>query len=62
MITINKKSTSAASDHVRGATRRYEDRQRLRGLLLEGASSSPTPAVDDAYFVSLRQRAIGRKG
>ncbi len=36
------------------------DRQRLRGLLLEGASSAPTPPLDDAFFNDMRERVRGR--
>lgn len=33
-----------------------QDRQHLRRLLLAGAESAPTTAVDDDYFETLRAR------
>ena len=50
-----------SSEYVRELIRKDRDRQRLRGLLLDGASSPATAAADAAYFASLRERA-GRGG
>lgn len=50
---------STGSEYVRELIRRDQDRQRLRGLLLEGAASAPGLAADTAYFNSLRQRVHG---
>jgi antitoxin ParD1/3/4 len=36
--------------------RQDRDRQRLRGHLPEGASSSPTAPADKAWFDKLRER------
>jgi antitoxin ParD1/3/4 len=44
------------SEYVRELIRRERDRQHLRTLLLDGASSSPGPFADDAYFSTLRDR------
>ncbi|MBB6219625.1 type II toxin-antitoxin system ParD family antitoxin [Rhizobium redzepovicii] len=49
-----------SSEYVRELIRRDRDRQHLRGLLLEGASSEATEAVDASYFDSLRDRALGQ--
>ncbi|MBB3298818.1 type II toxin-antitoxin system ParD family antitoxin [Rhizobium anhuiense] len=46
-----------SSEYVRELIRRDKDRQHLRDLLLEGASSETTEPVDAAYFDSLRDRA-----
>ena len=46
-----------SSEYVRDLIRRDQDRLRLRGLLLDGASSAATAAVDAAYFGGLRERA-----
>lgn len=46
-----------SSEYVRELIRHDQDRQRLRGLLLEGASSAPGTPVDDDYFAALRKRA-----
>ena len=43
-----------ASAYVRELIRRDQDRQHLRGLLLEGAESPPSATADEAYFESLR--------
>jgi len=45
-----------SSEYVRELIRHDQDRQRLRGLLLDGASSSPTAPADAAYFDELRSR------
>lgn len=50
---------STGGEYVRELIRRDQDRQRLRGLLLEGAASAPGRAADTAYFNSLRQRVHG---
>jgi antitoxin ParD1/3/4 len=47
----------STSEYVRDLIRRDQDRDRLRRLLFDGASSTPGPFADDAYFASLRRRA-----
>ncbi len=49
-----------SSEYVRELIRDDQDRQQLRGLMLAGASSAPTKAVDEAYFDDLRQRVRQR--
>lgn len=49
-----------SSEYVRELIRRDRDRQRLRGLLLDGAQSRPTLTADGGYFDGLRERARGR--
>ena len=49
-----------SSEYVRELIRHDQDRQRLRRLLLEGASSAPGAPVDDGYFAALRKRAQGQ--
>jgi antitoxin ParD1/3/4 len=44
------------SEYVRDLIRRDQDRQRLRGLLLDGATSGPGAVADPAYFDALRKR------
>jgi antitoxin ParD1/3/4 len=46
----------STSEYVRDLIRRDQDRQRLRNLLLDGASSPPGPNADPAYFAELRSR------
>ena len=50
----------ASSEYVRELIRRDQDREKLRGLLLEGAGTGPTEPVDKAYFDGLRDRVRGR--
>ena len=47
----------STSEYVRQLIRRDQDRHRLRGLLLDGATSAPGAVADDAYFAALRSRA-----
>ncbi len=46
----------STSEFVRDLIRREWDRQRLRSLLLDGASSPSGPIANDAYFATLRER------
>ena len=45
------------SAYVRDLIRRDQERQRLRGLLLDGADSAPAAPADQACFDALRTRA-----
>lgn len=54
---VNQRGYSTSSEYVRELIRKDQDRQHLRGLLLAGAASAPTAAVDADYFESLRARA-----
>jgi antitoxin ParD1/3/4 len=51
-----------SSEYVRELIRRDLDRQHLRELLLEGASSEATTPVDNRYFDDLRARARVQQG
>ena len=46
----------SSSEYVRGLIRKDRDRQRLRGLLFEGAASPPAASIDSEYFERLRDR------
>ena len=50
-----------SSEYVRELIRDDRDRQHLRGLLLEGALSTPAEPVDGTYFNGLRERVRSRK-
>ncbi len=50
-----------SSEYVRDLIRKDQDRQRLRQLLLDGASSPPVKPADSAYFESLRGRVRAGK-
>lgn len=53
---VSHRGYGTSSEYVRELIRKDQDRQRLRGLLLAGAASEPTAAVDEGYFESLRTR------
>lgn len=44
-----------SSEYVRDLIRREQDREKLRGLLLEGLESGPGRVADAAYFNELRE-------
>lgn len=46
----------STSEFVRDLIRREQDRQHLRALLLDGASSPTGPIADQGYFSALRVR------
>lgn len=53
---VSTRGYGTSSEYVRELIRRDQDRQHLRGLLLEGAASAPTAPVDTGYFEGLRER------
>jgi antitoxin ParD1/3/4 len=58
---VASRGYSTSSEYVRELIRKDQDRQHLRGLLLEGASSSPTGPAESAYFDGLRERVVRPK-
>ncbi|MGH9133626.1 MAG: type II toxin-antitoxin system ParD family antitoxin, partial [Ilumatobacteraceae bacterium] len=46
----------STSEYVRALIRRDQDRQHLRTILLDGATSEPGPLADADYFADLRRR------
>ncbi len=54
---IAKGRFGTTSEYVRDLIRRDQDREHLRGLLLEGAASGDPQAADEAFFDGLRDRA-----
>nr|WP_089220664.1 addiction module antitoxin [Sphingomonas laterariae] len=57
---VSGRGFGTSSEYVRELIRKDQDRQYLRGLLLDGAASAPTEAVDAGYFDSLRDRVRRR--
>jgi antitoxin ParD1/3/4 len=51
---------STSSEYIRELIREEQDRQKLRGLLLDGAASPLGAPVDEAYFTRLRARITKR--
>ena len=54
---VSARGYSTSSEYVRELIRKDQDRQRLRGLLLEGAASPQAVTADADYFDDLRARA-----
>ena len=50
-----------SSEYVRELIRRDQDRQHLKGLLMQGAKSKQGAVADAAYFDELRQKLKPRK-
>ncbi|OGA28205.1 MAG: addiction module antitoxin [Betaproteobacteria bacterium RIFCSPLOWO2_02_FULL_65_24] len=53
---VKQRGYGTSSEYVRELIRKDQERTHLRGLLLEGAASSPLAAADGAYFDGLRNR------
>lgn len=51
----------STSEYLRDLIRKQRDVAKLRALLLAGANSGPGKAIDDAWFVQLRNRAGRRR-
>jgi antitoxin ParD1/3/4 len=51
---VATKGYGTSSEYVRELIRKDQDRQHLRGLVLEGARSAPSRPADSAYFDALR--------
>ncbi len=53
---VSARGYSTSSEYIRELIRKDQDRQRLRGLLLEGAASPQAATADADYFDRLRGR------
>ena len=53
---VRSRGYGSSSEYIRELIRKDQDRQHLRGLLLEGAASPPAVTADAAYFGQLRHR------
>lgn len=53
---VASRGYGTSSEYVCALIRKEQGRQRLRGLLLEGATSAPASPTDGAYFDGLRNR------
>ncbi|MEO1018896.1 MAG: type II toxin-antitoxin system ParD family antitoxin [Pseudomonadota bacterium] len=58
---VESRGYGTSSEYVRELIRKDQDRQKLRGLLLDGAVSEPGPPADKAYFDALRERIHQRE-
>ena len=59
---VTQRGYGTSSEYVRALIRKEQERQQLCGLLLAGAASEPTEAVDAEYFDTLRARAGQTRG
>ena len=55
---VSQGGYGTSSEYVRQLIRKDQDRLQFRGLLIDGASSTPTRPVSSAYFDGLRDRVI----
>jgi antitoxin ParD1/3/4 len=53
---VTRRGYATSSEYVGELIRVDQDRQRLRGLLLEGADSSGATVAEDVFFNGLRDR------
>ena len=51
---VAERGYGTSSEYIRDLIRREQDREKLRGLLLEGAASPVAGVADKAYFDALR--------
>lgn len=58
---VASRGYGTSSEYVRELIRKDRDRQHLRGLLLDGATSAPASPADEGYFEGLRDRVRHRK-
>jgi antitoxin ParD1/3/4 len=54
---VEQRGYSTSSEYVRELIRKDQDRQHLKNLLLEGAKSPLTTAMDAQFLEALRVRA-----
>lgn len=59
---VSQRGYGTSSEYVRELIRKDQERQHLRGLLLEGAASAPAGPADPTYFERLRRRVGGHGG
>ncbi|PZR32360.1 type II toxin-antitoxin system ParD family antitoxin [Caulobacter segnis] len=58
---VTGRGYGSSSEYVRELIRKDQDRQKLRGLLLEGANSSPSAVAHEDYFAALRARVRAQR-
>lgn len=57
---VGTRGYTSSSEYVRELIRREQDREKLRGLLLDGLKSGPGRLADAGFFDELRQRVQER--
>lgn len=58
---VTDRGYGTSSEYVRDLIRKDQDRQALRGLLLDGAVSQSGTTADADYFASLRAGVAGKQ-
>jgi antitoxin ParD1/3/4 len=58
---VRTKGFGTSSEYVRELLRREQDREKLRGLLMEGAASAVSGEADSFYFSGLREKVRAEK-
>ena len=58
---VSARGYGTSSEYVRELIRKDLDRQHLKSVLLEGASTEPTTPVNASYFEGLRERVRKRR-
>lgn len=53
---VSQRGYGTSSEYLRELIRKDQDRQALRGLLMDGLHSNPTQMADASYFDRLRER------
>lgn len=59
---IDRGGDASSSDYLNDLIRRDKDRERLRALLIDGATADPSGEMDDDYFIKLRERVAPSPG
>jgi len=59
---VNMRGYGTSSEYMRELIRKDQDIQRLRGMLLDGASSVATVPVNAGHFQGLRDRVSNARG
>lgn len=54
---VSGRGFGTSSEYVRDLISKDQDRQNLRRLMLDGATSAQAQSVDESYFADLRDRA-----
>lgn len=57
---VTQRGYGTSSEYVRELIRKDADVLRLRGMLLQGATTAPAGPVDASYFATLRERVQKR--
>lgn len=58
---VSQRGFRTSSEYVRELIRKDQDRQRLRKLILSGASTEGGPPADDTYFEALRSQVLNAR-